>query len=178
MQAALLGPRGAAGRVVLSSILAGGICGGGLLVGVLAMLDRGNPGLHLLLAPVLFLLGTVLGLAQGFVVVLAGRARGAAGPSALRKGLVGVAASVPLLPLSWLVSSSIAVSTALRAEVRASWVAVSAVGTVVGLSVCVWATLECWRMVRGSPRPGAAVAEDSAALASPPTDERMDTARL
>lgn len=158
MQWALLGPRGAAGRVVLSSILAGGICGGGLLVAGLALLDRGNPGLHLLLVPVLFLLGTVLGLAHGFVLTLIGRARGAAGCAALSKGLVGAGVSLPLLPLSWLVASSIAVSTALRTEVRVSWLAVSLGGTLVGLSVCVWAILEAWRMLRGSsgrdrPRP-------------------------
>lgn len=135
---------------MLSSILAGGICGGGLLVGGLAVFDRGSPGLHLLLAPVLFLVGTALGLVQGFVLALIGRMRGVADSAALRRGLVGAGVSLPVLPLSWLISSSIAVSTALRTELRTSWLFVSAGGTLIGMMVCVWAIVEAWRMIGGA----------------------------
>lgn len=146
------GPEGAGGRVVLSWVLAGGICGGGLLVGALALLGRGSPGLHLLLTPVLFLVGSVLGVAHGFILALAGRSESATRAETARRGLIAVGVSLLLLPLSWLISSSIAVGTALRVELRASWLVVSLGGTFVGLLVCAWALVEGWRMVSAAAR--------------------------
>lgn len=132
---------------MLSSTLAGGICGGGLFIGVLALLGRGSPGLHLLMAPALFLLGSAVGVGQGLFLALVGRGDGVSRAETLRRCSVAVAVSLLLLPVSWLISSSIVVATALRAEMRLSWLAVSAVGTALGLVVLAWAVLEGWRMV-------------------------------
>ena len=108
------GAEGAGGRVVLSWIVAGGIFGGGLLIAGLALTGRGSAGLHLLIAPVLFLLGSFLGLTAGLVVAVLGRPAGVRAGTALRRGLAAAAISLPLLPLAWLVSSSIKVATALQ----------------------------------------------------------------
>jgi len=137
---------------VLSWTLAGGICGGGLLIGALTMFDSGSAGLHLLLAPVLFILGTILGSAHALVLSVAGRPADVPRRDALRSALFVLALSLPLIPVSWLVSSSIAVATALRTEMRASWLAVVAGGTAIGLAVCGWACVEAGRVVRSARR--------------------------
>lgn len=141
------GAEGAAGRVVLSSILAGGICGGGLLIGTLAMIGYGGPGLHLLLAPVLFLTGSLAGLVYGMTLTVLTRPGEAPRSDAWRRGLIAAVASVPLLPLSWLVSSSITVGTALQVEQRMSWIVVSVGGALLGVAVCAFALVEGWRAV-------------------------------
>ncbi|MDX1646200.1 MAG: hypothetical protein R3304_03555 [Longimicrobiales bacterium] len=130
------GAEGAAGRVVLSWIMAGGICGGGLLIGMLALVGGGSPGLHLLLAPVLFLGGSVLGFLNGLGLAVLTRPESASMGEALRRGLTAVAVALPLLPLAWLVASSVSVATALQVERRISWIVVSAGGTLVGLAIC------------------------------------------
>lgn len=137
---------------MLSWTLAGGICGGGLLIEALTMLDLGGVGLHLLVAPVLFVLGTTLGSVHGLVLSVAGRAADVSRRAALRGALVALALSLPLVPVSWLVSSSIAVATALRTEMRASWLLVVTGGTAIGLAVCGWACVEAGRMVRSARR--------------------------
>lgn len=142
-----LGPGGTGGRVVMASTLAGGICCGGLLVGSLALLGLGSVGLHLLVAPVLFLAGSALGVVHGVSMAVVARPETVTCAGALRRALIATALTLPLVPLSWLVSSSIVVSAALRSEVRASWVAVSVVGTLLGLVVCTWAMVESGRAV-------------------------------
>lgn len=146
------GAEGAAGRVVLSSILAGGICGGGLLIGTLAMIGRGSPGLHLLLAPVLFLAGSLAGLVHGMTLTVLARPGDVPRSDACLRGLVAAVASVPLLPLSWLVSSSITLATALQVEQRTSWLIVSVGGAVLGVVVCGFAAVEGWKAVTDAVR--------------------------
>lgn len=117
-----------------------------MLIGAHALAGRGSPGLHLLLAPALFLLGSALGGALGttFSCLCSRRGRG----DTLRRVGFGAGTALVLLPLSWLVSAAIAVGVALQAEVRLSWIAVSVGGTVVGLAVGAWACLEGCAMAR------------------------------
>ena len=146
------GREGAAGRVVSSSILAGGISGGGLLIGTLALTGRGNPGLHLLLAPVLFLAGSLAGLLLGLLVGVWARPGDVPRSDALKRGALAAAMTVPLVPVSWLLSSSITVGTALQVEQRTSWVVVSTVGAALGLAVCFLAARELSGVLREAVR--------------------------
>lgn len=146
------GAEGAAGRVVLSSILAGGICGGGLLIGTLAMIGRGSPGLHLLLAPILFLAGSLAGLVYGMTLSVLTRPGEAPRSDVWRRGLIAAVVSVLLLPMSWIVSSSITVATALQLEQRTSWIVVSIGGALIGVMVCGCAVVEGWRAVADAVR--------------------------
>lgn len=164
------GPEGLGGRVVVSWVLAGGISGGGLLLVVLAVLGIGNPGLHLLVAPVLFLVGTVLGFVLGLALAVLGRPSAVTPGRALRAGLVAAAISLPLLAPSWLVSAAITVGTALRMEMRVSWLVVSLGGSVVGLLACAWAGLEGCRVVSATLRRRAGSRDDRLAAASPDSD--------
>jgi hypothetical protein len=172
-----VGPEGLGGRVVASWVLAGGICGGGLLIGALAVLGIGSPGLHLLVAPVLFLAGTVLGLVLGLVLAVLGRPASATRGRALRAGLFAAGISLLLLPPSWLVSCAIVVGAALRMEMRISWLAVSLGGSVVGLLACAWAGLEGWRAVSAMLHRRADARDPRLAAASPhPRPVGTDTA--
>jgi hypothetical protein len=148
VQSAFLGDEGAGGRVVCSWMLAGGIAAGGFLIGTLALAGRGNPGLHLLLAPVLFMAGTLLGFVQGIVFAVIGRPADERAGRAFGRALLAGALSVPLLPIAWLVSSAITVGSALQAEFRWSWLLVAAGGWIIGVSICAWAVVEAWRLGR------------------------------
>ena len=148
LQSAFLGDEGAGGRVVCSWMLAGGIAAGGFLIGTLALAGRGNPGLHLLLAPVLFVAGTLLGFFQGIVLAVIGRPADVRVGRAFGRALLAGVLSTPLLPLAWLVSSAITVGSALQAEFRWSWLVVAAGGWIVGVSICAWALVEAWRLGR------------------------------
>ena len=165
------GPEGAGGRVVSFSILAGGICGGGLLIGTLAMTGRGSPGLHLLLAPVLFLGGSLAGLLLGLGIGVVARPGGVCRSDALKRGALAALMTVPLLPVSWLISSSITVSTALQVERRTSWMVVSAVGAVLGVLICFVALREAVRVFRGEAGrlPGGATGRGLGASKAGPT---------
>ncbi|MDH3269920.1 MAG: hypothetical protein OEN56_01230 [Gemmatimonadota bacterium] len=151
------GPAGSVGRVVVSWTLAGGILGGGLLIGALALAGLGGPGLHLLLAPALFLVGSTVGVVLGCVLALTGRGPDVSRGEALRGSLIGAGVAILLLPLGWLISSSITVGTALQVEMRLSWLAVSLGGAGLGLLCCAWAVFEGWAMIKSAysrcPRP-------------------------
>jgi hypothetical protein len=141
------------------------------------VLGIGNPGLHLLVAPVLFLVGTALGLVLGLVLAILGRPASATRGRALRAGLSAAGISLLLLPPSWLVSAAIAVGAALRMEMRVSWLAVSLGGSVVGFLACAWAGLEGWRAVSAALRRRADARDHRLAAASPDSDRiGIDTA--
>src|SRR3972149_4533538 len=70
-----LGPEGACARVVVSWTVGGGIGFGGVLVGSLTVAGLVAPGLQLLAAPVLFLLGAFLGGVHGALLAVVGRPR-------------------------------------------------------------------------------------------------------
>ncbi len=139
---AFSGDPGASGRVVISWTLAGGAVTGGVLMGVLALLGRGNPGLLVLVGPALFVAGSLMGLLHGLALGAAWRPPGVSRRDALHRAGWGVAASVSLLPLSWLTSAAITVGWALQAEFRLSWLLVGSVGWLLAGGVCCWAAVE------------------------------------
>lgn len=123
-----------------------------MLIGTLAMIGRGSAGLHLLLAPVLFLAGSLAGLVCGMTLTVLTRPGEAPRSDVWRRGVIAAVASVPLLPLSWLISSSITVGTALQVEQRTSWIVVSVGGALMGMAVCGLAVVEGMRAVTGAVR--------------------------
>lgn len=155
---AFLGEGGAAGRVVLSCGLSGGIVAGGIVMAAMALTGRFNPGFQLLVAPIVFILGTVLGVLEGGLLALAGRPRGTTAGCCARRTFLGLLVLLALLPVSWLVSSAITVAAALVVEVRPSLVVVASGGLLVGLAVSAWAMAEnlallraAWGRVKGRP---------------------------
>jgi hypothetical protein len=147
---AFLGEGGAAGRAVLSCGLCGGIAAGGILMAAMAWTGRINPGFQLLVAPIVFILGTILGVLEGGFVALVGRPRGTTAGCCARRTFIGLFVLVLLSPLSWLVASAITVGAALFVEVRPSLVVVTAGGLLVGLAVCAWAMLENLGLLRAA----------------------------
>jgi hypothetical protein len=147
---AFLGEGGAAGRAVLSCGLFGGIAAGGILMAVMTWSGRINPGFHLLVAPVVFILGTIFGVVEGGVLALVARPRGTSIGCCARRTAVGLLVLLVLLPLSWLVSSAITVGVALVVEVRPSLVVVTSGGLLVGLAVSMWAMIEHVGLLRAT----------------------------
>lgn len=137
---------------MLAWTLFGGIFGGGLLIGAHALSGRGTPGLYLLLAPVLFVLGTLLGALHGLALSFMGRGRDVARSQALRRAAAGAGVGLLFLPASWLISAAIVVGVALQSEMRLSWLVVSAGGTLLGMMVGVWACSEGCSMLRAAYR--------------------------
>jgi hypothetical protein len=144
----VVGSRGACVRLVLSWTVAGGVAGGGILVGALTIAGVVEPGLQLLAAPVLFLAGAFLGLLHGGVLSLLGRPRCLTRGTALRHAIVAALLSLPLLGIGWLVTASIALTAALMREMRASWLFFAVGGWILGLALCAWALVEGWRALR------------------------------
>ena len=118
------------------------------MIGTLDMMGRGTPGLHLLLAPVLFLSGTLLGLGHAVVLGIASRCDGETRVDVLRRELCAVAVSLPLLGLGWLVASAITVGVAVDGDSRVGFLVVAVIGWVLGLTFCVWAAREGWGALR------------------------------
>ncbi len=142
------GVEGRCARVVASWLLAGGIAGGGILIGALALAGIGPSGMHLLIAPALFLVGTVLGLAHGLALALVGRPGTCSRRRALGLALAGGLTALPLVGASWIIASGITLTTALRTEWRWSWLAVASGGWILGAMICTWAVIEGFRTVR------------------------------
>ena len=148
LQWAFFGEEGASGRVVFSWILAGGVTGGGIVIGTMALYGGGNAGLHLLVAPVLFLAGSLAGFLHGLVLAIVGRAGSCTRWCALKRAVLATVLSVPFVGLSWLIASAIVVGTALQLEFRWSWLLVSTGGWLLGAMLCGWAAVEGWSMLR------------------------------
>lgn len=148
----LLGSEGGCVRLVLSWTVAGGVAGGGIVVGALTIAGVVEPGLQLLAAPVLFLVGAFLGLLHGGALSVIGRPRCLTRGAALRHALLAAALSVPLLGIGWLVTASITLTAALMTEMRPRWLFFAVGGWILGLSLCAWAALEGWRAIRAAVR--------------------------
>jgi hypothetical protein len=138
----MLGARGRCVRLVLSWTVAGGVAGGGILVGALTIAGVLEPGVQLLAAPVLFIAGAVLGLLHGGALALVGRPSCLTRRGAFGQALIAGAISVPLLALGWVVTASISLTAALMTEMRASWLVFAAGGWAIGLVLCGWAAVE------------------------------------
>ena len=119
-----------------------------MVIGTAALAGYGSSGLHLLVAPVLFIVGTVLGWAHGFALALVGRPGSCTRRRALGLALVGGATALPFVGLSWLIAGGITLTTALRIEWRWSWLGVTVLGWLVGGAICTWAAIEGCRMLR------------------------------
>jgi len=142
------GAEGRCARVVASWGLAGGVAGGGILIGAFSLAGYGAAGLYLLLAPVLFLVGSLMGLAHGFALALVGRPGSCSRRRALALALVGGATALPLVGVSWLIANGITLTAVLRTEWRWSWLAVAVVGWVLGVAICTWAAVEGFRTLQ------------------------------
>jgi hypothetical protein len=118
------------------------VAAGGLLVSGLTLAGLVAPGLQLLAAPVLFLIGAALGLAHGGAVAVVGRPGCLTRTGALRRCLVGVVLAVPALALAWVVTTGISLTAALVHEFRYSFLVLAAGGWVLGVTVCAWAARE------------------------------------
>jgi hypothetical protein len=134
--------------VVLAWTLAGGAVGGGLATAALELAGRSTPGLLILVGPVLYLAGTLLGMALGGLLGVVGRPEGTTRRDAIRRVGIGVVMSLVLQPLSWLTSASITVGSALRLGFRPEWALVGLVGWGIGAAACLWALHEARPLVR------------------------------
>jgi len=142
------GPEGSCGRVVVSWTVAGGVAGGGILVGSLTIAGYVSPGLQLLAAPVLFLLGSFLGAVHGTVLAVAGRPESLGTGRAVKRACLGVLVAVPLLLPAWVVTAGISLTAALVGEWRFTWGMLSLGGWAFGLALCAWAAREGWTLLR------------------------------
>lgn len=139
-----LGPEGACARVVVSWTVGGGIGFGGVLVGSLTVAGLVAPGLQLLAAPVLFLLGAFLGGVHGVLLAVVGRPRTLGRGGAVRRTLWAVLVAVPALFPAWIVTTGISLSAALVTEWHLAWGILALGGWLFGLAVCAWAAREGW----------------------------------
>jgi len=143
-----LGQDGSCARVVVSWTVGGAIALGGVLVGSLTVAGLVAPGLQLLAAPVLFLLGAFLGGVHGSILAVVGRPRPLGRGDAVRRVLWGILVSVPALLPAWIVTACISLSAALVTEWHLSWGILSLGGWLIGLSVCAWGSREGWLALR------------------------------
>lgn len=143
-----MGPEGSCGRVTMSWTAGGGIAGGGILVGTLTIAGYVSPGLQLLAAPVLFLIGAFLGAVHGGVLAVAGRPESMSAGRATRRVLAACLLAVPLLGPAWVVTAGISLTAALVVEWRPVWGLLCAGGWVLGGGVCAWAAHEGWPALR------------------------------
>lgn len=141
---------GACVRLVLSWTLAGGVAGGGIVVGALTITGVVEPGLELLVAPVLFVVGAVLGFLHGAALAVIGRPACLTRRTALRHAAVALLLAIPLLGVGWLVTECIALTAALMTRMRLPWLVLAVAGWIVGLALCAWAAREGWRAVRAA----------------------------
>lgn len=142
------GPEGSCARVMLSWIAAGGVASGGILVGALTIAGYVSPGLQLLAAPVLFLLGSFLGAVHGAVLAFAGRPDTLSRGAAIRRILLAGLASIPVMGATWVVTAGISLTAALVREWRLTWGILSLGGWLFGVALCSWAAVEGWRSLR------------------------------
>lgn len=142
------GPEGSCGRVMLSWVAAGGIACGGVLIGSLTIAGYVSPGLQLLAAPVLFLVGSFLGAVHGAILAFAGRPDTLSRGAAIRRIFLAGLASIPVMGATWVITAGISLTAALVREWRPTWGFLALGGWVFGLSLCLWAAVEGWRALR------------------------------
>lgn len=146
------GSRGDCVRLVLSWTVAGGVAGGGILVGVLTIFGVLDPGVQLLVGDVLFLAGAAIGLFHGSLLAYVGRPVCLSRGAALRHVLLATVLAVPVLAIGWLVTASISLTAALRVQMHVSWLVFGVGGWFLGLGLCAWAALEGWRALKTAVR--------------------------
>lgn len=122
------------------------------MVGALTIGGVVSPGLQLLAAPVLFVVGAALGLLHGAALSLIGRPACLTRGTALRHAALATLLSIPLLGIGWLVTASISLTAALTTQIRASWLFFAVGGWIFGLALCSWAAWEGWRAVKAAAR--------------------------
>ncbi|MDH5588958.1 MAG: hypothetical protein OEZ65_10830 [Gemmatimonadota bacterium] len=139
---AVSGVNGACGRILLSFSAAGGIAGGGLMIGVFTLTGKVEPGFQLLAAPVLFILGALGGLFHGCVLGVAGRPRSLTAMGAWRYCGRSLLFLVPVLGIAWVITSGISLTAALVTHPRLMWIIAAGGSILFGLVVCGWAVVE------------------------------------
>lgn len=145
----LLGKGAPCARLVVSWACSGGIVAGGVLVGAAALQSPENAQPLVSLAPALFIIGATGGMFLGALLAWAGRPDGV-GFAAVRSAIAcGVALSIPALAVSWVATAWISLTSAVLTLHATTTLAVTAVGWVVGLWVCMWAAWEGWQALRG-----------------------------
>jgi len=142
------GPEGSCCRVTLSWATAGGVASGGILVGSLTITGLVSPGLQLLVAPVLFLAGALVGAVHGGVLAVAGRPDTLSRAAALRRAVLACVVSVPALGAAWVLTTGISLTAVLTREWRWTWALVAAGAWALGLALCAWAAHEGWQSLR------------------------------
>jgi hypothetical protein len=128
--------------VTISWTVAGGIAGGGIVVSLLTVAGSVSPGFQLLAAPILFLLGTVLGFMHGCGLATVGRPVGLTRGGALRRCLFGGLMAIPTVALGWVVTAGISLTAAIVHEYRTSLLVLAAGGWLFGMALCGWAVVE------------------------------------
>ncbi len=138
----LWGLQGSCARVAFTWTVAGGIAGGGVLVGILTLTGAVASGFQLLAAPVLFLVGVALGLVHGCILGIVGRPVGVARGGALGRCLLGSVVALPAVLAGWVVTAGISLSAALVEEFSFRILFLTGVAWIFGLAFCTWAGLE------------------------------------
>ena len=131
--------------MVVSWTVGGGIAFGGVVVGALTVAGLVAPGLQLLAAPVLFLVGAFLGGLHGALLAVVGRPVTLGRGGAVRKVFWATLVALPALLPAWIVTMGISLSAALVTEWHLSWGILALGGWLAGLTLCAWAAREGWR---------------------------------
>jgi len=121
---------------------------GGILVGSLTITGLVNPGLQLLAAPVLFLIGAFLGLVHGGILAVAGRPDTLSRAAAARRAVLAGVLSVPALGVAWVTTAGISLTAALTRKWQWAWAILAACGWAFGLALCGWAAHEGGQSLR------------------------------
>jgi hypothetical protein len=135
---------GMTARVAVLWAVAGGILAGGFLVAAMTLAERLNGNALLLTAGGLYILGAVLGFANGAVLGFFGRPDDVKPGEAVRK--LGFAAlyAVPALALGFLVAGWIAMTVMAMYAGHTAALAAMAAGWLIGAVLVAWAVLEGW----------------------------------
>jgi hypothetical protein len=141
------GPRGACGRLIVSWAAAGGVAGGGILVGSLTVAGVVAPGFQLLAAPVLFLFGAFLGLVHGSILSVVGRTKGVGRSRAIGRALLACVIAIPALVPAYVVTAGITLTVVLLTESKPPLVPLVGLAWLTGVALCAWAAREGWHAV-------------------------------
>lgn len=145
---------GTCARLVVAWTIAGGIAGGGVLIGMLALTGVVQPGVHLFAAQAVFLVGALWGLFHALVLGALGRPEGMSFGRLSLHSFAGLLLAVPALVAGWIVTAGMTLSAALLTSWKLSWLVVAVGSWIAGLAWCVWAGMEglpalgrAWRRV-------------------------------
>jgi hypothetical protein len=144
----LWGHRGSCARVAFTWTVSGGIAWGGILVGVLTLSGAVSSGFQLLAAPVLFLVGLVMGLGHALVLGTVGRPVGVTRGGAIGRCLLGGLFALPAILAAWVVTAGISLTAALVEDFSLTVLFLSGVAWIFGLAICTWGGLEGLTAVR------------------------------